>query len=38
MATYDNKKVEEDQDAVDYEDKKPAAVVFATAGNVTSHS
>jgi hypothetical protein len=35
MRPNDNTKVEEDQDFVDDEDKKPAAVVFATAGNVT---
>jgi hypothetical protein len=30
-----NNKIEEDQDVVDYGDKKPAAIVFATAGNET---
>jgi hypothetical protein len=35
MAKDNNKKVEEDQDVLDDDNRKPAAVVFATAGHVT---
>jgi hypothetical protein len=35
MAKDNNQNIEEDQDILDDEDRKPAAVVFATAGNVT---
>jgi aminopeptidase N len=35
IAKENNQKIEEDQDILDDDDRKPASVVFATAGNVT---
>jgi hypothetical protein len=35
VAEDNNQNIEEDQDILDDDDRKPAAIVFATDGNVT---